>query len=150
MQGPLFVPNINACTNATRVALNDVNATILNYQRDPSFTPDDIFNFTKVISGSVAECVFQCTISTVSAANYTTEKWALFDSYSELGQAFLQNLMGNIISFNNIFAKITAAQTAHDQGQVAYQYGRGAYLMVNFSPIEDSSLPSVKALPEGN
>jgi hypothetical protein len=28
LQGTVFAPNINACTNATRVALNDLNTTL--------------------------------------------------------------------------------------------------------------------------
>jgi hypothetical protein len=51
-------------------------------------------------------------------------------------------MIGNIINFNNILSKITAAQAANDQATVAQQYGRAAYLLINFNPIEDSSLDS--------
>jgi hypothetical protein len=57
MQATLFVPNINTCTNATRYAINDLNATFA-MMSNTSFSSASIFNLTSVVSGSVAESVF--------------------------------------------------------------------------------------------
>ncbi len=60
-------------------------------------------------------------------------------------QSFLQNMIGNIITFNNIYTSLTAAMEAGNTEQVYYYIGRMIYIIVNFEPIDDIAL---FAMPE--
>jgi hypothetical protein len=47
--------------------------------------------------------------------------------------------MGNIMNFNTIYTKVTAANTANDPAAAALQYGKMIYLILQFTPIDSSS-----------
>ena len=64
----------------------------------------------------------------------------MFDGLNSVMQAFLQNLLGNAIQFNNIYNSILAAQKSNNTMQVSYQIGRLLFLIINFDPIEDAAL----------
>lgn len=53
-----------------------------------------------------------------------------------LAQSFLQGLMGNIMVFNSIQKKITDAEAKSDKATSAYQWGRLAYYIITFEPVD--------------
>jgi len=54
--------------------------------------------------------------------------------------AWLQNLLGNVITLNAIYAKIEDAQYAGDDVALAYWYGRLIRIMIDFEPIPEDGL----------
>lgn len=46
-------------------------------------------------------------------------------------------MIGNIITFNNIYNSLVAAQEAGNVEQIYFYVGRMIYIMVDFDPIED-------------
>ena len=51
--------------------------------------------------------------------------------------AWLQNLLGNVITFNKLYEKIEEAKEAGNMREIYYWYGRFATLFINFDPIEE-------------
>jgi hypothetical protein len=72
----------------------------------------------------------------VSAGNYSVNKWEQFNGISDFAQGFLQGLIGNVISFNNLYLKITAADLANTPAVAALAYGKIVYLLISFAPID--------------
>ena len=76
MIGVNYIPNIYDCVNASRWALNDLNNTFTGYDAETDGpSSSDVFALTKVISGTVADSAYQCTISTVSGATWFNNKY---------------------------------------------------------------------------
>ncbi len=62
-------------------------------------------------------------------------KMNLFDTFSSVFQAWLQNLLGNVITFNTLYSKIEEAIEAGNRKEIYYWYGRFITLFINFEPI---------------
>ena len=68
-----------------------------------------------------------------------------YDLYAEGGwldwfQAFLQNLVGNILTINNLYSRVLVANEDGDTQMVLYICGRIFYFAAKFDPLEEGSL----------
>ena len=63
------------------------------------------------------------------------DKRALFGSFGDVFQAGLQNLLGQVITFNTLYSKIEEAMEANNTKELYYWYGRFLILFIDFEPI---------------
>jgi hypothetical protein len=80
-------------------------------------------------------------MSTVDVYIYYLAQIEIFESWLNWGEAFLQNMVGNIISFNNLFTKMAIATENEDQKLVWFIWGRLSYKTLDFEPIDDEFMP---------
>jgi len=67
-------------------------------------------------------------------------KTTQFDSFGDVFAAWLQNLLGNVITFNSLYKKIDEANAAENWREVYYWYGRFTTLFINFEPVETDDI----------
>ena len=73
-----------------------------------AFSDKSVFNTTKLISGSFADMVAQCYITGVEWYEWGLHKYNLFEGEeNDLMAAFLQNILGNVMTVNKLYEKIT-------------------------------------------
>jgi len=75
------------------------------------------------------------------------EKAGLYDGFVEGFLAWLQNLLGNVITFNALYNKIVEATRAGNEREMMYWYGRLCTLLINFEPIPEDQLEFDSATP---
>ena len=103
-------------------------------------TQDYLFNTTEWISYSLAPSSRYCVMTGLEGWGWVRIKQEQFDGFSSLFQAWLQNLLGNVITFNSIYKKIEEAQEAGNDKEVYFWYGRFTTLFINFEPIKDDHI----------
>lgn len=101
---------------------------------------DKIFNTTEWISDSLAPSSRYCVFTGLEGWNWATIKQSQFDGFSDVFQAWLQSLLGNVITFNSIYKKIEEATEAENKKEIFFWYGRFTTLFINFEPIPDDHL----------
>lgn len=67
---------------------------------------DYIFNTTEWISFSLAPSSSNCFKAGLEGYSWYLAKKELFESFGDVFAAWLQNLLGNIITFNSLYGKI--------------------------------------------
>ena len=60
-----------------------------------------------------------------------------FEDWGDVFAAWLQNLLGNVITFQKLHDKIEAADQAGNVRESYYWYGRFTTLFINFEPIKE-------------
>lgn len=60
---------------------------------------DYTFNWTRFISGSLADTYYYCGMSFVQSVNVTRDRTSVFPSLTDWVTAFIQNMLGNVIGF---------------------------------------------------
>ena len=103
-------------------------------------TEDYLFNITEWISYDLAPSSRYCIMTGIEAYGFVLTKQEQFDSFSDVFQAWLQSLLGNVITFNNLYGKIEEAIAAENKKEMYYWYGRFATLFINFDPIETDAV----------
>jgi hypothetical protein len=63
-----------------------------------------------------------------------------FESLYDFEAGFIQNIMGNYLSFIDIYNKITAAAAAGDFQTVVFQMARLARRLIDFDSMQNSAL----------
>jgi hypothetical protein len=81
--------------------------------------------------------------------------WALrkneqFDTWGDVFAAWLQNLLGNVITFQKLHDKIKEAEEAENAREMYYWYGRFWTLFINFEPIEEDTFEDEEFEQRGN
>ena len=97
------------CSVALRHSIGDMNQTTINWQalNDTSvrnYTDAEkfehyLFNTTEWISYDLARGARYCYGVGLDIWNYTSHKQSQFDDWSDVGLSFLQNMLGNSITF---------------------------------------------------
>lgn len=132
-------PNVNKCVTNLQKAANSWNVTVQNLM-NPSKTSkneDYVFNVTKTISNTSADAVSECFTTSISVYTYFLVQQSLFPGGSlDYFSAFLQNMIGNIITFNSIYQNIVTAQAANKTSDVYFYIGRLANLVISVKPID--------------
>ena len=96
---------------------------------------DYVFNTTEWISYSLAPSSRYCVTGVLEFYTWGLTKFNLFDSFGDVFAAWLQNLLGNVITFNTLYSKIEEALEAGNKKEIYYWYGRFITLFINFEPI---------------
>jgi len=67
-------------------------------------------------------------------------KAEIYEGFVDGFLAWLENLLGNVITFNALYKKITEATDADNGRELMYWYGRLCTLVINFDPIPKDEL----------
>ena len=114
-------------------------------------TREEVFDITEWISYQLAPSTRYCFMSTLEVYQFGQLKDQQFGGFSDILPAWLQNLLGNVITLNSIQKKIDDAKLANDTVALYYWYGRLMNILVVFDPIvmdefEDEDAPSFNLL----
>ena len=101
-----------------------------------------LFNTTEWISYDLAPGARYCYGIGLDTWDYVAVKQSEFDNWTDVGLAFLQNMLGSSISFQALIKKIEKANKVHDIRQVNWWYGRIFNLLIDFEPIPDDDYNS--------
>ena len=93
-------------------------------------------NTSAIISGSFAEFYLYCHLTVVDGYLYKLAEEEKYESNLDWNQAFLQNMIGNIITVNNYFNRLVIANDNEDQLLTYYIYGKIFYILAKFDPID--------------
>ena len=77
-----------------------------------------------------------CAMTGLTTLNVTYNKISVFPTVTDWVLGFLQNLLGNVVSFQRIYDKVVAAVQTDNTPEVFYQVGRLLQLLLDFKPIE--------------
>ena len=83
--------------------------------------------------------VYECWLTGYGTYMYWDKKMLDFNETSDVVTAMLQNLIGNIISFNNIYQRILKASKINDTETMWYNIGKIFYIMATFEPIMEET-----------
>jgi len=101
---------------------------------------DYVLETTSWISYSLAPASSGCYMTGLELYKWYLTKKQQFDNFGDVFTAWLQNLLGNVITFNSLYKKVKEANDAENWRETYYWYGRFTTLFINFEPIEDDTL----------
>ena len=114
-------------------------------EKDSNF--EVFLNFTGILYGPVADSLPNCYLFLYDVYTVEAERFLTFNSnWGNFFLAFLFNQMGNALNFQTKFERIQTEQERQNYAGVWQEYGDLAYLIWNFSPIEEASLENVGSL----
>lgn len=117
---------------------NDTRQTWKDDEVSSQMTKRDyVYNTTSWISFNLAPSSRYCVMSGLEGYSWVLLKRTQFSSFGEVFEAWLQNLLGNVITFNSLYKKIEEAEAAGNTREVWYWYGRFTILFIDFEPIAD-------------
>lgn len=90
---------------------------------------------TEWISYSIGPGVHYCFNIGLEGYTYGLTKEEHFNGFIDWFPAFLQNLLGNVVTFQALYEKIDEATKAANWNEAMYWYGRWAVLVFDFEPI---------------
>jgi len=93
-------------------------------------------NTSNIISGSFAEAYLYCHLSVVDGYIYYLAEAEKYESDLDWYQAFLQSMIGNVLTLNNYQNRIVIASENEDRLLTFYIYGKIFYLLAKFEPID--------------
>ena len=101
------MPNVEDCSYNLQLFLNEQNETRLMLDNDTDSTATNyLTNTSAIISGSFAEAYLYCHLTIVDGYNYYLAESEKYESDLDWYQAFLQNMIGNIITINNLYNRV--------------------------------------------
>jgi hypothetical protein len=122
--GDYYVPGSFNCTNNARYFQIDVMRTITNFQDTPTTSLEGIedvtFNTTATISGYLPDAIYYCYFVPKTAKKVWTQHYKTFQSLQDFEAGFIQNIMGNILSFIDIYNRTYIAVEGGDFEVVVY------------------------------
>lgn len=98
------------------------------------------FNTTATVSGYLPDSIYYCWFLPAQAGVLWQEHYESFDSLYDFEAGFIQNIMGNYLSFIDIYNKITVAAAAGDYQTVVYQVARLVRRLLDFDSMQNSGL----------
>lgn len=99
-----------------------------------------IFDTSFWVSNTLAPSSRYCFMIGMEGYAWGWTKAGLYDGFVDGFLAWLENLLGNVITFNSLYKKITEAEDADNQRELMYWYGRLCTLIINFDPIPEDQL----------
>lgn len=93
-------------------------------------------NTSYLISGPFAESYLYCHLTVVDGYTYYLAEAEKYPSRLDWSQAFLQNMIGNIITINNLYNRILIADDNEDTLLMYYIFGKIFYNLAKFDPID--------------
>ena len=98
------------------------------------------FNTTATLSGNLPDAIYFCWFLPATADSRWQAHYQTFESLYDFEAGFIQNIMGNYLSFIDIYNKITAAAAAGDFQTVVFQMARLARRLIDFDSMQNSAL----------
>ena len=147
------LPSAQNCSMYLEQSIEVFNSTKLSWKNDTTTenwgNMDYILNTTSWISFSLAPSSRYCFTSVLEMYKWYLVKDEQFEGFGDVFAAWLQNLLGNVITFNSLYKKINEANEAENMREVYYWYGRFFTLFINFEPIEDDTLDDLDDFDDG-
>jgi hypothetical protein len=131
-----FFPNVQDCSYYSHVFLNKYNETyiILSNFSDSSYLA--VRNVSQLISREYAESYLYCHLTVVDGYVFYLSEQEKYNSTLDYFQAYLQNMIGNIITINNLYNRIIIAEENEDQQLIYFILGKIFYNLADFEPID--------------
>ena len=146
------IPSATNCTKYLESSIMIYNDTRQGWDNETLTrdwgTSEYVFDTTEWISYSLAPSSHYCFMSTLEVYSWVLVKNDQFDSLGDVFAAWLQNLLGNVITFNSLYKKIEEAEEAGNFREVYYWYGRFFTLFINFDPIEEDNIDDLDGLDD--
>ena len=121
-----YVPGAFNCANFTRYFERDATHTATNYRLKPNAFDtleggeDVVFNTTGTLSGHLPDAIYYCYFLPSTAYTLWTKHYQTFNDLKDFEGAFIQNIMGNILTFVDIYDKTYYAAENGDFLAVVY------------------------------
>jgi len=129
------------CTKYLEGSISNYNLTTESWDNETESAnktkKDYIFDTTEWISYDLAPSSRYCTGSMLEMYRWGLKKSTQFKSWGDVFQAWLQNILGNVITFQKLYDKIKQADQAQNTKESYYWYGRFLSLFINFEPIPE-------------
>jgi hypothetical protein len=115
-----FLPNIADCSDRTEIFIKEVNETLTNYELAQKNGTVESFelvqNISKVISNEFAWTYLKCHMTVYDGYIYYLQQAELYEEggWMDWFQSFLQNMIGNILTINNLYNKVLIANDNED------------------------------------
>ena len=113
-----FVPGSFPCGNNTRYFSIDAARTVTNFEISPTDSLDGqedvVFNTTATLSGYLPDAIYYCYFVPETASSNWAEHYQTFKDIHDFEGAFIQNIMGNFLSFIDVYNKTTIAAESGD------------------------------------
>lgn len=144
-----YVPGSFPCGNNTRYFEIDATRTRTNFQTKPNAfksmegTEDAIFNATATLSGYLPDSIYHCYFVPGTAFRTWTNHYKTFFNLRDFEAGFIQNIMGNFLSFIDIYEKTYVAAENGDFLAVVYQIARLVRRLMDFHSMQRGSLELV-------
>lgn len=141
------LPSATKCTKYLEQSILVYNETYISWQDEEvaadTTRQDYIFNTTEWISYSLAPSSSNCFMTGLEGWSWFLYKRSLFESFSDVFAAWLQSLLGNVITFNSLYKKIEEANEAQNTKEIYFWYGRFAILFIDFEPLAEDDFDSL-------
>ena len=141
------LPSATTCTKYLEQSILVYNTTYMKWQDEEiaqaTTTEDYVFNTTEWISFSLAPSSSACFKTGLEGFSWFINKQSQFDAFGDIFAAWLQNLLGNVITFNSLYKKIEEATEAENTKEIYFWYGRFAILFIDFEPLVDEDIDTL-------
>ena len=133
-----YVPGAYPCGNNTKYFEIDATRTRTNYKLKPNYADslegreDVFFNSTATLSGYLPDALYYCYFVPGTAYSTWTKHYKTFYNLKDFEAGFIQNLMGNFLSFIDIYEKTETAAENGDFLAVVYQIARLVRRIMDF------------------
>ena len=118
-----------------------LNDTKLEWREDDDVEAKDyIFDSAYWVSYSLGPATRHCFMVGMEGYAWGWTKVEIYDGFVDGFLAWLQNLLGNVITFNALYKKITESSEANNRIEMMFWYGRLSTLIFNFEPIPEDQL----------
>lgn len=122
--GEYYVPGTFNCVNNTRYFQLDLIKTESTFATTNTGTLEgietDVFSATATASGYLPDAIYYCYFVPGTAFKVWDTHYKTFLSLEDFEQAFLQNILGNLLTFSDIYKKVEVAAEAGDFDVVVY------------------------------
>ena len=141
------LPSATECTKYLEKSILVYNTTYMKWQdeeiAEATTNEEYVFNTTEWISYSLAPSSLHCFKTSLEGFSWYLLKQSQFDAFGDVFAAWLQNLLGNVITFNSLYKKIEEATEAENTKEIYFWYGRFAILFIDFEPLVEDDIDSL-------
>ena len=141
------LPSATECTKYLEQSILVYNTTYMKWQDEEiaaeTTRQEYIFNTTEWISYSLAPSSLHCFKTSLEGFSWYLYKKSQFTAFGDIFAAWLQNLLGNVITFNSLYKKIEEATEAENTKEIYFWYGRFAILFIDFEPLVEDDIDSL-------
>ena len=103
---------------------------------------DNVYNTTKLMK-NISNTLWVCTDMLENLMIVKGKEYEQFEDFSTFIASFFQNLLGNVISLNNLYARLSEAVKVGNQTEVVNVIARFLQIIIKFEPISFSTKDAV-------
>ena len=101
------------------------------------------FNFSSTLSGYLPDTIYYCYFVPGTASRTWNNHYKHFYNLKDFEGGFIQNIMGNFLSFMDIYEKTEVAAENGDFLTVVYQIARLIRRLMDFESMQRASLQDI-------